>query len=760
MSDTPDSIQKTNLSNWVNFITVMGAVTPLLAFLIYLFPEQRLILMGKDLLVLAMATFLIVSRPFKMPVILLAFLPFIGICLVDFVLSDAGFQAKTGSLRQILIPILFLVMGALWGLSANDVSKSRHIMKQRLWFFIVAGLILYMLPAHYVGWLKTYFEAKGTDISEFGIPAQWLEPVFGGIPRMVSTFFDPINWGHFLVFSLFIFLPKKKNAWDELLAILILLSLALSFCKGAWLQLAIMTGILYFPLPRWLKLVGLAFVPVLVFVAAGYHDGIRNHQTGFENALKTLSFFGHGLGKTGNVALIFNDKAEPFIFDTYVGAIIGQTGLLGTSFWILGWSVILIGLYKTNRTLGLLLFSQLFVSCYSDNAFNLLSVMAVCLYAGSEITRPHPKGKKIAIADPVGVNAGMDYFSLQLNRFFLKQGLTSRLYSNFEIAGDPTVESVFQSNQQIQRNKFTDYFRGHLILLYSAWKRDENRILFHSFKTSLKETVTITWAKFLRNEIHVIVHDVEGFDQDDSLLLKKWIFRFVADEIYCLNETSRTQFCHLTGINPNKVRLIHHGHFLDLPDPKINRKIAREKLGLEPDEFYFLFFGQIKPVKGLDILIEAMAKTGKGHLIIAGKERLDTFSVYEQQIESLGINDRVHTFIRYIENEERELFFKACDCVVLPYRKIFQSGVLLMSMSYGKPVIVSDLDANKEIIHHGKNGLLFKDGDPGALADCMNFLMEEKATDLMVKSAVKTLRNRFNWGDSAKIISNQITGKL
>jgi len=67
MSDTPDSIQKTNLSNWVNFITVMGAVTPLLAFLIYLFPEQRLILMGKDLLVLAMATFLIVSVRLKCP---------------------------------------------------------------------------------------------------------------------------------------------------------------------------------------------------------------------------------------------------------------------------------------------------------------------------------------------------------------------------------------------------------------------------------------------------------------------------------------------------------------------------------------------------------------------------------------------------------------------------------------------------------------------------------------------------------------------
>jgi hypothetical protein len=246
MVEASVKFQRNNLQNWVNFITLMGAVTPLLAFFIYLFPEQRSILMGKDLLVIGMAVFLLMSRPFTLPGILLVFLPFLGICIVDFVLSDAGFQAKTGSLRQILVPLLFLAMGAFWGMEAEDLMKSRHIMKKRLWFFIGVGLILYLLPPQYVGWLKTYFEAKGTDISEFGIPAQWLEPVYGGIPRMVSTFFDPINWGHFLVFSLFIFIPKKKKTEDYLLAAMILLSLILSFCKGAWLQLSIMTGILYF----------------------------------------------------------------------------------------------------------------------------------------------------------------------------------------------------------------------------------------------------------------------------------------------------------------------------------------------------------------------------------------------------------------------------------------------------------------------------------------------------------------------------------
>jgi glycosyltransferase involved in cell wall biosynthesis len=138
---------------------------------------------------------------------------------------------------------------------------------------------------------------------------------------------------------------------------------------------------------------------------------------------------------------------------------------------------------------------------------------------------------------------------------------------------------------------------------------------------------------------------------------------------------------------------------------------------------------------------------------------LDSFSGYEQQIQSLGLNERVLSFIRYIENEERELFFKACDCVVLPYRKIFQSGVLLMSMSYEKPVIVSDLEANQEIILHGKNGLLFRSGDAGSLADCMNQLVEEKDPGLMVKAAIKTLKGRFNWEDSAKVIANKTTGK-
>ena len=77
---------------------------------------------------------------------------------------------------------------------------------------------------------------------------------------------------------------------------------------------------------------------------------------------------------------------------------------------------------------------------------------------------------------------------------------------------------------------------------------------------------------------------------------------------------------------------------------------------------------------------------------------------------------RVLLRAEHIPEDETELYFKAADVLVLPYRYIYQSGVLFLSYSFGLPILASDLDALKDQIIEGETGFVFRSGDPVDLA--------------------------------------------
>jgi len=117
----------------------------------------------------------------------------------------------------------------------------------------------------------------------------------------------------------------------------------------------------------------------------------------------------------------------------------------------------------------------------------------------------------------------------------------------------------------------------------------------------------------------------------------------------------------------------------------------------------------------------------------------------------------VHFFIRYIENEERDLFFRAANCLVIPYRKIFQSGVLIMGMSYLLPCIASDLPANRELIEDGTSGFLFENENSASLAETMNKVKELTSPEEISKQAKEILTSRCSWETGGKILAEAVT---
>ena len=100
-------------------------------------------------------------------------------------------------------------------------------------------------------------------------------------------------------------------------------------------------------------------------------------------------------------------------------------------------------------------------------------------------------------------------------------------------------------------------------------------------------------------------------------------------------------------------------------------------------------------------------------------------------------------------------YYSASDVVVLPYRKIYQSGVLMMSLCYKKPVIVSNLPSFKEIVDDKKTALFFKSEDSNSLSLTVNDLINNE--DLMSdinKNAYKLMLEKFNWTQIGKLTSD------
>lgn len=360
----------------------------------------------------------------------------------------------------------------------------------------------------------------------------------------------------------------------------------------------------------------------------------------------------------------------------------------------------------------------------------------------------HSRAKiNLCIIDPVGVRAGMDYYNNNLAESLTKKQLNCYIYSNYSHASKQI--KVFSASPAGKLVKLLNFCWGFIKAVIHAKRQQVKFVILHSFSSEVKDLYSYLLVKLLGFKIITIAHDISGFASNDSVKIRMLLYNTLSDFIIVHNEYSREQISgFLTSKSLSNTFTIAHGDYLDLPDRSITKADARRALGISNGYKVVLFFGQIKRQKGLDILLESLTTLPDDiHLIIAGKPWKDDFSSYQEQVDRLNLGARVHTYIRYIPDEERELFFKLSDVIVIPYREIYQSGVLLMAMSYGVPLIASDLPANAAIIEDGENGFLFKSGKADSLSEKLNYFFANESiyASRLSANALKTLADKHSW---------------
>lgn len=144
----------------------------------------------------------------------------------------------------------------------------------------------------------------------------------------------------------------------------------------------------------------------------------------------------------------------------------------------------------------------------------------------------------------------------------------------------------------------------------------------------------------------------------------------------------------------------------------------RRELGLPGGKPIVLFFGFVRPYKGLEYLIQAMRAVRErvdAHLLVVG-EFWTAPEFYRRYADEFGVSDAMTIVNRYVPNEDLEPYFALADAVALPYVSATQSAVVQLAFGFGKPVITTRVGGLHEVVEDGVTGLIVPPQDEAALA--------------------------------------------
>lgn len=287
------------------------------------------------------------------------------------------------------------------------------------------------------------------------------------------------------------------------------------------------------------------------------------------------------------------------------------------------------------------------------------------------------------------------------------------------------------------------------------WKRTANEIIsddpehllisyWHPFfAPAFIRIITQIKKKSPKTTISILAHNVlphEKFPFGKYLsrrLLKK------ADHIIVLSEQSRSEARSLNYDN-KVIKLFHPVYEQKFPDH--SKSDLKKQYGFSDEEFVLLFFGLIRPYKGLDLMIEALNE------IDLEKEHIRPFVVGEFYMDKetvlSGIKEehrKFYTIIdRFVNDNEMAEVLTLSDAMIMPYRSATQSGILANAINFKLPCIVSNIDGLTEHIKSGKSALVFPSENITELKHAIFSMMESDTRTTIIKQ-LGTIKEELSW---------------
>ncbi|MDD2853504.1 MAG: glycosyltransferase [Desulfuromonadaceae bacterium] len=256
-----------------------------------------------------------------------------------------------------------------------------------------------------------------------------------------------------------------------------------------------------------------------------------------------------------------------------------------------------------------------------------------------------------------------------------------------------------------------------------------------------------------KKEIKVVFLCINIFEHEDNAL-KKMATRFILRRANTIIVHSELEKETAREINP-AATVIKHLLPLFVYDTCDTYTVRPDNKGLR-----LLFFGFVRPYKGLDVLLKAVAllKDQDISLKIAGEFWNET-DEYNAIITEGGISDKVEIINRFVPDQEMSSCFASADLVVLPYRKSITSGIIATAYGFKKPVLATHVGGFHEVIQDGLTGKLVPPDDPEAFAEGILWFMAHQEIDFAENIASFTARE-MSWNSLAGTLEGTMRDEL
>lgn len=242
------------------------------------------------------------------------------------------------------------------------------------------------------------------------------------------------------------------------------------------------------------------------------------------------------------------------------------------------------------------------------------------------------------------------------------------------------------------------------------------------------------------------VHNLLPHDTEYKKILIYFIRLFVkfTDAIIVHSNYARQLIVNELDADISKIRIIPHGNYINNYKNTVSRDEARKKLYLGNNKFVMLFIGRIRPYKGLLNLVDIVNKSTNEnlHLVIAGVFDNDRHS--DRLLNKIGNHPRFTVHRGFVPADELQYFMNAADIVVLPYTNILTSGVAILAMSFGKPVIAPSLGELTELFNNN-GGILYNPANQEGLSGAIE---QASHADLEAMGAYNLSRARSQGWES------------
>ena len=258
--------------------------------------------------------------------------------------------------------------------------------------------------------------------------------------------------------------------------------------------------------------------------------------------------------------------------------------------------------------------------------------------------------------------------------------------------------------------------------------------------------------KIRRKPVIFTVHNVSGHEGSNIFETVSRLLFKLGDHFIVHTSANRTALMTQYGLESDKVSVIPHGSLDFQVSRHADRAAIRQKMGFKATQKVILFFGAIRPYKGLATAIRAMADVVKAVpeacLLIAGK-LWEPWDTYQKLIDESQLSRHVKTFLDYIPSEDVHRYFCAADLTVLPYQHFdSQSGVGSTAVAFRTPMIVSDVGGLPDLVQDPR--CVVAPGDSAALGHIITDRLSNPEKLKSMSQHLNSIAHELDWGTIAQ----------